>query len=105
MGLQRALASSLNVLILALAVALWAGGPFATFFAPSPTVVVEERVEEASKTLETSVKLAEIAPVAESNRALRRSHPCRGEPQPAKRPASPIRNALRAAPLVVRLRL
>lgn len=105
MSLQRVLASSLDLLILALVLALWAGAPFSAFFAPSPTVFVEERVEEASKTVEVSVKLAEATPDGESSRSLRPSSSARGEPQPAKRPDHPNRNALRAAPLVVRLRL
>lgn len=100
----RTVTFTTNLLLLALVVALWVGAPFSAFFAPSPVAFVEERVEE-SKTSEVSVKLPTAAPHAESARYASRGRAGRGEPQPAKRPATPIRNCLRAAPLVVRLRL
>lgn len=104
MDVRKPLAIAVKLLILVLVAALWVGGPFAAFFAPSPVVFVEERVQE-TKTVETSVKLTEASPVPDSPRSTRRAHTSRGEPQPAKRPSVPIRNVLRAAPLVVRLRL
>lgn len=103
-GLRLAVGLSLNLLILALVLALWAGAPLAAFFAPSPVVIVEERVE-TSKTVETSVNLHDVAPSSDPSRSLARSRPGRGEPQRPRLQATPSRNALRAAPLVVRLRL
>lgn len=101
---RKPLAVAVNLLVVVLVGALWIGAPFAAVFAPSPAVLVEERAEE-TKTVETLVKLSTVSPVPSAPRSIRRDHAFRGEPQPAKRPGAPRKNALRAAPLVVRLRL